>query len=255
MLYAHICCACWWVFLLRWSRLLENLAYKSSTYIQAAHWKNHVENQTTWIRAAKNKWCTDVSTLICWLYQEQKIIKQSLSTPFKTNPLGSWHGVSDTKPWWIWCRLSYKWERLGALQCQEGCCENDLDIRIFGQFLSFYTLAAATGLDFPYWKLPPLTLLVRPKWHYGATATGIQQLCIIHLISKAGITSRSKEKAMGKGDHDHGMCLFVFWCYFGRQDGRTDRNKTKKWHMICWFYVPCISRIGGIRLCISIYML
>lgn len=48
----------------------------------------------------------------------------------------------------------------------------------------------------------------QPKWHHRATPTGIQQLCIIHLISKASITSKSKK---GRGKGNMGCVSLWFW--------------------------------------------
>jgi len=99
-------------------------------------------------------------------------------------PLGE-GGVVHSKPW-------YRLERLMLYNARKR------QLRHLG----------ATGLDFPYRKLPPLTL-VQPKWQHRATATGIQQLCILHLISKAGITSKAKKGGWGRELWDVFVCVLM----------------------------------------------
>ena len=132
-----------------------------------------------------------------WLYQEQKCLsKQPLGRGAVTLPIPSSSssiqlgegGVIHSKPWY-----EYRLERLMLYNARKR------QLRHLG----------ATGLDFPYRKLPPLTLLVQPKWQHRATATGIQQLCILHLISKASITFKAKKGGWGRELWDVFVCVLM----------------------------------------------
>ena len=146
-----------------------------------------------------------------WLYQEQKCLsKQPLGRGAVTLPIPSSSssiqlgegGVIHSKPWY-----EYRLERLMLYNARKR------QLRHLG----------ATGLDFPYPKLPPLTL-VQPKWQHRATATGIQQLCILHLISKASITSKSKKGGWGRELWD--VFVGVLMSYLGAYIDKKDQEMT-----------------------------